>query len=64
MGPELTRPLNGRKPTEYFDSEISPALTPLVFDPAHPFPFLSNLSMSLAFLLEDPQQGRDFPMPA
>jgi polyphosphate kinase len=41
----------------YFDSEISPALTPLVFDPAHPFPFLSNLSMSLAFLLEDPQKG-------
>src|SRR5580700_11985935 len=28
----------------YFDAEISPALTPLVFDPAHPFPFLSNLS--------------------
>jgi polyphosphate kinase len=30
----------------YFDSEISAALTPLVFDPAHPFPFLSNLSTS------------------
>ncbi|HVP00020.1 MAG TPA: polyphosphate kinase 1 [Bryobacteraceae bacterium] len=41
----------------YFDSEISPALTPLVFDPAHPFPFLSNLSTSLSFLLEDPQSG-------
>jgi polyphosphate kinase len=39
-----------------FDSEISAALTPLVFDPAHPFPFLSNLSMSLAFLLHDPQK--------
>ena len=39
----------------YFDSEISPALTPLVFDPSHPFPFLSNLSTSLAFLLTDPQ---------
>jgi polyphosphate kinase len=41
----------------YFDAEISPALTPLVFDPVHPFPFLSNLSMSLAFLLEDPETG-------
>lgn len=40
----------------YFDSEISPALTPLVFDPAHPFPFLSNLSVSLVFLLRDPQK--------
>jgi polyphosphate kinase len=36
-----------------FDTEISPALTPLVFDPAHPFPFLSSLSTSLAFLLHD-----------
>ncbi len=40
----------------YFDFEISPALTPLVFDPAHAFPFLANLSTSLAFLLQDPQK--------
>jgi polyphosphate kinase len=37
----------------YFDSQVSPALTPLVFDPAHAFPFLSNLSTSLAFVLYD-----------
>jgi polyphosphate kinase len=43
----------------YFDAEISPAVTPLVFDPAHPFPFLSNLSTSLAFLLHDP--GKEVP---
>jgi polyphosphate kinase len=41
----------------YFDAHISPALTPLVIDPIHPFPFLSNLSTSLAFLLRDPDRA-------
>jgi polyphosphate kinase len=40
--------------SRYFETGISPALTPLVIDPAHPFPFLSNLSTSLTFLLHDP----------
>src|SRR5262249_26024008 len=37
-----------------FDSEISPVLTPLGLDAAHPFPFVSNLSTSWAFRLVDP----------
>ena len=32
---------------QYFEAEISPVLTPLAFDPAHPFPFLSNRSLYL-----------------
>lgn len=39
--------------SRYFDLEVSPALTPLVIDPAHPFPFLSNLSTSLVFRVRD-----------
>jgi polyphosphate kinase len=41
----------------FFDSNISAAVTPLVIDPEHPFPFLSNLSTSLVFRLEDPESG-------
>jgi len=41
---------------EYFDSSVTAALTPLVIDPEHPFPFLSNLSTSLAFRLQDPER--------
>lgn len=35
---------------EYFEDSILPTLTPLSFDPAHPFPFISNRSLSLAVL--------------
>ena len=42
--------------SEYFDEQVSPALIPLVIDPSHPFPFLSNLSTSLAFSLRHPRR--------
>ncbi len=35
---------------EYFEASVLPTLTPLSFDPAHPFPFISNRSLSLAVL--------------
>jgi polyphosphate kinase len=41
----------------FFESEISPVLTPLSLDAAHPFPFVSNLSTSWAFRLADPVSG-------
>ncbi len=36
---------------EYFQREIYPILTPLAVDPGHPFPFISNLSLSVAIIL-------------
>jgi len=40
--------------TEYFKKEIFPVLTPLAFDPGRPFPYISNLSISLAILVRKP----------
>jgi polyphosphate kinase len=44
---------------DYFEQSVKPTLTPLSFDPAHPFPFISNRSLSLAVLTRQP--GSDGP---
>jgi len=40
-----------------FRERIYPVLTPLVVDPAHPFPYISGLSLSLAVMIADPTTG-------
>jgi polyphosphate kinase len=40
-----------------FRERIYPVLTPLVVDPAHPFPYISGLSLSLAVMVADPANG-------
>ncbi|MEX0270899.1 polyphosphate kinase 1 [Leptolyngbyaceae cyanobacterium UHCC 1019] len=43
----------------YFDEQIFPVLTPLAIDPSHPFPYISNLSLNLAVVMKDGENGKE-----
>jgi polyphosphate kinase len=43
----------------YFDEQLFPVLTPLAVDPGHPFPYISNLSLSLAVTVRDRKTGEE-----
>lgn len=49
---------SGRKDVErWFVENALPILTPLSVDPAHPFPYVSDLSLNLGVSVEDPESG-------
>jgi polyphosphate kinase len=48
---------DARRLREYFRDQVFPVLTPLAVDPAHPFPYISGLSLNLAVMVRDPDGG-------
>ncbi|WP_156754111.1 RNA degradosome polyphosphate kinase [Actinokineospora pegani] len=45
--------------SKYFRDQVFPVLTPLAVDPAHPFPYISGLSLNLAVTVRDPEGGTE-----
>ncbi|HWB65942.1 MAG TPA: RNA degradosome polyphosphate kinase [Mycobacteriales bacterium] len=43
----------------FFAEHVYPVLTPLAVDPAHPFPYISGLSLNLAVVVHDRESGRE-----
>ena len=56
VGASSTTPSADRLST-YFHEQVFPVLTPLAVDPAHPFPFVSGLSLNLAITVKHPDDG-------
>lgn len=46
-----------RRLSAYFQDQVFPVLTPLAVDPAHPFPYISGLSLNLAVTVQDETTG-------
>ncbi len=45
--------------SHFFRTKVFPVLTPLAVDPAHPFPYISGLSLNLAVVVRNPSSGTE-----
>jgi len=56
VGMDDLNPEEAQTVSEFFETQVFPVLTPLAVDPGHPFPYISNLSLSLAVELYDQER--------
>ncbi|MBD8606762.1 RNA degradosome polyphosphate kinase [Aeromicrobium sp. CFBP 8757] len=53
------RPSEQERISAVYRDRVFPILTPLAVDPAHPFPYISGLSLNLALVMRNPATGKD-----
>jgi polyphosphate kinase len=56
---DALRPDEKKHISELYSDRVFPVLTPLAVDPAHPFPYISGLSLNLALVMRNPATGKD-----
>ena len=59
IGGNDLEPVTQQRLAGYFRAQVFPMLTPLAVDPAHPFPYISGLSVNLAVLVRDATTGEE-----
>jgi polyphosphate kinase len=59
LTPDQASPEERRELDDLFERQVFPVLTPLVIGRGRPFPYISNLSLSLVVVLRDPEKDNE-----